>query len=55
MNISRLKYVIIVKMLHNILYSAMKDIAKFINRIHLHVFIVLQPVDLGAVDIMVRI
>lgn len=54
-NNKRLKYVIIIKVFHNILHSTMKDIAELINRIHFHIFIVLQSVDLGAVDIMVGI
>ena len=50
-----LKEVVVGKMLHNILHTAVENIAELINGINLHILIPAEAVKLGAVDIMVGI
>lgn len=50
-----LKFIIIWNVLHNILYTAGKDIAKPVDRIDLNVFIAAQSVQEGTRDIMMCI
>ena len=42
-------------MFHNILYIALENITQAIDGIDFHISIVLQTVDLGAIDIVARI
>lgn len=49
------KKVIIVKVYHDILYPAMEDVAKPVNRVHFYIFIMSEPVNLGTVDIVIRV
>ena len=50
-----LKEVVVGKMLHDILHTAVENIAELINGINLHILILTEAVQLSAVDIMVGI
>lgn len=49
------KEVIIIKMHHDILYPAVEDVTKPVDRIHFYIFVMPEPVNLGTVDIVIRI
>ena len=42
-------------MLHDILDPAVKDVAELVDGVDLHVFVVTQPIQLGAVHVKVGI
>ena len=47
--------IIVWKMLHDVLNAALQDVAELVYGIDLHVFIVPEPVELGAVYIIVSV
>ena len=47
--------VIVWEMLHNVLNPALQDVAELVYGIDLHVFVVPEPVELGAVYIIMGI
>ena len=47
--------VIVGEMLHNVLDAALQDVAELVDGIDLHVLIVPEPVELGAVYIIMGI
>ncbi len=49
------KEVIIVEVYHDILYPAVENITKSVDRVHFYIFIMSKPVNLGAIDIVIRI
>ena len=51
----RLKMVIVREMLHNILNTALENIAQTINRIHFHIFVLTQTVNLRTIYIVMRV
>ena len=44
--------VIVGEMLHNVLDAALQDVAELVDGIDLHVLIVPEPIELGAVYIL---
>ena len=49
------KFIFVGKMLHDVLYTALQDVAQPVDGVGFHVQILAEPVKLGAVDIVVRI
>lgn len=49
------KEVIIVEMYHDILYPAVENVTKPVYRIYFYIFVMPEPVELGTVDIVIRI
>ena len=47
--------IIVREMLHNVLNPALQDVAELVYGIDLHVFVVPEPVELGAVYIIMGI
>ena len=47
--------VIVGEMLHNVLDAALQDVAELVDGIDLHVLIVPEPVELGAVYIIMSV
>ena len=47
--------VIVGEMLHNVLNPALQDVAELVDGIDLHVFVAPEPVELGAVYIIMGI
>jgi hypothetical protein len=47
--------IIVREMLHNVLDAALEDVAELVDGIDLHVLIVPEPIELGAVYIMMGI
>ena len=47
--------VIVGEMLHNVLDAALQDVAEFVDGVDLHVLIVPEPIELGAVYIIMGI
>lgn len=47
--------VIVGEMLHNVLDAALQDVAELVNGVDLHVLIVPEPIELGAVYIIMGI
>ena len=47
--------VIVGEMLHDVLDAALQDVAELVDGIDLHVFIVPEPIELGAVYIIMGI
>ena len=50
-----LKTIIVRKMLHDVLNPALQDVAELVNGVDLHVLIVPEPVELGAVYIIMSV
>lgn len=49
------EYIIVGKMLHNILNAAVQNVAQPVQRVGFHILVVLQTVDQRTVDIMMGI
>jgi hypothetical protein len=49
------KYIIVGNVFHDILDPAMEDVAQAVDGVGLHVFILAEPVKLGAVDVVVGV
>ena len=47
--------VIVGEVLHNVLHTALEDVAELVDGIDLHILVVAKPVDLGTVYIVVGV
>jgi hypothetical protein len=49
------KNVVVGDVLHDVLHTAVQDVAESVDGVDLHIFVLAEPVELGAVDVMVGV